>query len=238
MRCSGHRRRDNRRGRRYNDHVTLSTVLQRPLTTLSPTPLQHTSFIYISHQSARQVCHAPNSLRLFISPPKTPFLPRPPSTTTTMPNPIPEFQIQNFLARSTTALPLSSLPTTHPQDTQCPICHTPYAPPPISYVHPLCPPDTPEYACEVQICTHIFGRRCLERHIRGGMPWSHTCPMCRVALFNAPSGGRREIVDLIDRALERLAGIQGVSEEVRREVEGVEEGLRRVRSLLGRDRWI
>lgn len=153
------------------------------------------------------------------------------------PTTLPEFQIQNFLSRQTLSLPLSSLPA---QDSSCPICHNSYASPPTAYVHPVCPLDIPEYPVEIQACKHVMGRHCLERHIRGGMPWSHTCPMCRVEWFNAPGGGRREVLGIVEGALDALGRIAGgeLEEGVRAEVQGVERGLRRVRSVLGRGRWI
>lgn len=152
-----------------------------------------------------------------------------------MPNPIPDFQIQNFLARHTIALPLSSV---CPQDSSCPICRNTYSPPPASYVHPNCPSSDSEYACEVQLCKHVFGRCCLEKHLSAGMPWSHTCPLCRMAWLNAPNGGRREVLDAVESALSGLSRIEGVDADVRSEIEGVEEGLRRIRNLLERNRWI
>jgi hypothetical protein len=155
-----------------------------------------------------------------------------------MPNPLPEFQIQNFLSRHTLSLAIRSLPTGSPQDRECPICQNRYSDPPVSYAHPDCPSDVPEYACQVTTCNHIFGRRCLEKHIRDGNPWSHTCPMCRKAWLTAPNRGRTEVMGHIERALNSLASLEVSDVEVRREVENVEQALAMIRDVLNGNRWV
>lgn len=163
-----------------------------------------------------------------------------------MPNSIPPFQIQNFLSRHTVQIPIFSLPNESPHDQQCPICHTFYTDPPSShYVHPDFPLSAHirEYAVQIKNvdgCKHIFGRRCLEKHLNAGLPWSHACPVCIREWLPPPNQGRREMLRGVEGALEGLGRLEGMArdEEVRREVEGVERGLRRVREGLERNRWI
>jgi hypothetical protein len=141
-----------------------------------------------------------------------------------MPNQIPDFQISNFLSRHTLPLSVYSLPNRAPQDQQCSICHEFYGDPPTNYVHPDLPPGTPEYACQVRNvggCRHIFGRRCLERHIRGGTPWSNTCPICRKEWLPAPNRGRADMLGNLERALNGLAALEIDDHQTRREVDDV-----------------
>jgi hypothetical protein len=155
-----------------------------------------------------------------------------------MPNSIPDFQIQNFLSRQTIPLPVYSLPNGSPHDQECAICRVFYADPPTTHVHPDFPSSGKEYACQVRACKHIFGRRCLERHIRGIMPWSHTCPTCRKELFPAPNKGRSDMLASLERALTGLANIEVRDVQVRREIDDVERAMRRVREVLYGNRWI
>jgi hypothetical protein len=155
-----------------------------------------------------------------------------------MPNPISSYQIQNFLSRHTIPVPIGSLPNDSPHDQECPICHIIYADPPSSYVHPDFPSAGQEYACEVLTCKHIFGRRCLEQHIRGNMPWSHTCPLCRTEWFPAPSRGRTDMLGNVETALSRLASVEVRDAQVRREMDDVERAIRRIREGLYGNRWI
>ena len=87
-------------------------------------------------------------------------------------------------------------------------------------------------------CAHIFGRQCIETHIRGGYPWSHTCPLCRVEWFPAPHGGRTEMVTAVNGALARLARLDANDEGVRRELEAVDVALVRMREILHTYRWL
>lgn len=161
-----------------------------------------------------------------------------------MPNPIPEVQISNFLSQQTCPLLISSLPNDSSTDLQCPVCRYNYSDPPSTYVHPDFPDDLPEYACQIQgrgSCTHVFGRHCLENHIRSDGPWSHVCPLCRQEWFHPPNARRTEVLGHVESALNVLAGM-GRDDGLRREVEEVEEvdrGLRAIREILyeGR-RWI
>ena len=159
-----------------------------------------------------------------------------------MPNSIPEFQIANFLATNTRALELKDLAsTTDDAGIDCPICHSPYADPPQDYVHPNLPEDEEEYAVQVENrgeCAHIFGRRCLEHHIRGGKPWSHTCPLCRTEWFPAPNAGRQEMLLNIERTLTSLAAMEQIDEHTRSELGQVEMALGRIRDALYETRWI
>jgi hypothetical protein len=167
---------------------------------------------------------------------KQPYVP-----TTEMPNQIPDFQISNFLSANTVPLPIYSLPNTSPLDQQCPICHNLYSDPPEDYVRPLFPPGFAEYAVQVRnrgLCEHIFGRRCIESHIRSGTPWSHTCPLCRAEWFPAPHGGRTELLRNFEGALNGLARLEVQDDNVRSEVERVERMLGRIREILYMSRWI
>ncbi|KAH7406290.1 hypothetical protein DE146DRAFT_651264 [Phaeosphaeria sp. MPI-PUGE-AT-0046c] len=163
-----------------------------------------------------------------------------------MPNSIPAFQIQNFLSRHTAQVPIFSLPNTSPHDQQCPICHSFYIDPPSShYVHPDFPlgAHIAEYAVRIKNvggCEHIFGRRCLEKHLKAGLPWSHTCPMCRREWLPPPNAGRRDILREIDGALQGLERVEELVRDdgARMAVEGVERGLRRAREGLEGNRWI
>lgn len=149
-----------------------------------------------------------------------------------MPSQIPAFQISHFLSTHTTPVP-------HPIDPTCPICHNPYASPPPPYTHPLLPDGNPEYAIQIHdrgSCTHVFGRRCVETHIRGRDPWSHSCPMCRAEWFPAPHSGRREVLEQVERALNGLARLEG--EGMEEELRDVEMALERVREVLHGRRWI
>ncbi|KAF2132306.1 hypothetical protein P153DRAFT_383196 [Dothidotthia symphoricarpi CBS 119687] len=155
-----------------------------------------------------------------------------------MPNHIPNFQISHFLSSHT-------IPLLTPPDPTCPICQLPYASPPQTYVHPLLPPDIPEYAVQINNrgpCTHVFGRRCVETHIRGRNPWSHTCPMCRAEWFPPPDTGRREVLEHVERALNGLARLEedlSAGDEVTMaEVEDLERSLERIREVLYGGRWI
>lgn len=155
-----------------------------------------------------------------------------------MPNRITNDKIQNFLARNTIPLSLSILP---PSLIACPICSTPYSEQDPSYVHPLIPPDGPEYPIQVIKCggcNHIIGRRCIEKSVRAGQPWSHTCPICREEWFVPPHSTRREILGSVRRCLNLLARIPRVRMETRGDMEEVERTLTGVEIMLMERRWI
>jgi hypothetical protein len=154
---------------------------------------------------------------------------------------MPKFQISHFLTANTIPLSLTSLPTASPADRECPICHNAYAEPPASYVHPDISDDKEEYALQVQnrgACRHIFGRRCIEAHIRSGNPWSHTCPLCRAEWFPAPGGGRGQVLGEVEGALTRLARIDVRDEGAMAELEAIDQALVRIRAVLYGHRWI
>ncbi|KAF1842276.1 uncharacterized protein K460DRAFT_370259 [Cucurbitaria berberidis CBS 394.84] len=124
----------------------------------------------------------------------------------------------------TVPLPLTSLPRSSPEDLRCPICYTPYANPPTGYVHPDLGAGLPEYAVQIRnrgACEHVFGRSCIESHIRRGNPWSHTCPLCRVEWFPAPNGGRRTVLNDVEIARDGLSRVDVHDEQVRGELEAV-----------------
>jgi hypothetical protein len=113
-----------------------------------------------------------------------------------MPNEIPDSQIREFLATNTRPV----VPTDS-ADIECPICQIPYASPPQTSVHPDLPSGEEEYAVQIQNkaeCRHIFGRRCLEDHIRSGKPWSHKCPFCRTGWFPAPNNTGEDAREEVD----------------------------------------
>lgn len=158
-----------------------------------------------------------------------------------MPNNIPEFQIANFLTRNTKPLSYSSVLLQDDRTTECSICHMPYADPPQNYVHPDLPDGEQEYAVQVQDrgeCKHVFGRRCLEQHIRSGNPWSHTCPLCRTEWFPAPNSGRRDMLTEVERTLMVLAALDMADGQARTELGQVEVALERIREALYGSRWI
>jgi thiol-disulfide isomerase/thioredoxin len=70
------------------------------------------------------------------------------------------------------------------------------------------------------------------------MPWSHTCPKCREEWFPAPSRSRAEMLGNLERALNGLANIEVVDEQVRSEIDDVERAVSGVREMLYRNRWI
>ena len=158
-----------------------------------------------------------------------------------MPNRIPEFQISHFLSAHTVPLALASLPSNSPQDQRCPICHNPYTCPSADHVHPLYPPGPLEYAVQIHdrgACAHIFGRRCIESHIRSGKPWSHTCPICRAQWFPAPNRARTAVLEEVESARNGLARMDLHDEVLRVEVEAVDRALERIREVLYGQRWI
>jgi hypothetical protein len=79
---------------------------------------------------------------------------------------------------------------------------------------------------------------CLEKHVRGNAPWSHTCPLCRKEWFPAPNRGRADVLTNLKSALNVLAGLEVRNEQVRAEIEHVERALRRIRNVLDGNRWI
>jgi hypothetical protein len=83
----------------------------------------------------------------------------------------------------TTPVYLNSIPL---ECRTCPICAEPYIEP--SKSRPNLE-DTDEWAMRVDMsatdagsrkcCGHIFGRRCLEKHINSHGAWHNKCPLCR-----------------------------------------------------------
>lgn len=149
---------------------------------------------------------------------------------------IPPSNIQHFLATNTR--PLTPRPSS-----PCPICRKQYSPRDLSYVHPVHPLTETEYAVQIvgrSECLHIFGRVCLEKHIAGGLPWSHACPICRAEWFPPVRTGRREVLEAIEGAMAMLEGLDGgdVGELVGEEARAVREELGRARDVLYQSRWI
>jgi hypothetical protein len=128
-----------------------------------------------------------------------------------MPNEIPESQIREFLVTNT-----KPVVPTDSADIECPICQVPYASPPQTSVHPDLPSGEEEYAVQIQNkaeCTHIFGRRCLEGHIRSGNPWSHKCPFCRTGWLPAPNDTGEDAREEVD--WERVFSLLADAEQAR-----------------------
>lgn len=73
-----------------------------------------------------------------------------------------------------------------PDSRTCPICSEPFIEPQNKRPDPE---DTEEWAMRVDMsatdykstkcCRHIFGRRCLEKHINSKGAWHNKCPLCR-----------------------------------------------------------
>ncbi|KAK3217467.1 hypothetical protein GRF29_1g3167710 [Pseudopithomyces chartarum] len=73
-----------------------------------------------------------------------------------------------------------------PDSRHCPICSEPYIEP--QNTRPT-GEDGKEWAMRVDMsatedastkcCRHVFGRRCLEKHINSKGPWHNKCPLCR-----------------------------------------------------------
>lgn len=90
----------------------------------------------------------------------------------------------------TTPIYLNNIP---PDSRTCPICSEPYIEP--LKARPR-PEDTDEWAMRVDMsatdegstkcCGHIFGRRCLEKHINSQGAWHNKCPLCRQAWWITP----------------------------------------------------
>lgn len=150
-----------------------------------------------------------------------------------MPDEIPESQIREFLVTNIqTVIPTDSA------DLECPICQIPYATSPQTSVHTDLPSGREEYAVQIQNkagCKHIFGRRCLEDHIRGGNPWSRKCPICRTEWLPAPNAAGGDALAEVDwdrvftlledaERASRLSGrgrISGILRDAREELERV-----------------
>ncbi|KAJ4984820.1 hypothetical protein SVAN01_09693 [Stagonosporopsis vannaccii] len=88
----------------------------------------------------------------------------------------------------TTPLPLSLIA---PSDRGCSICLEPYIEP----LHHASTQEGQQGECAVRVelvaeasgprrcCGHVFGKRCLEAHLRSSGPWKRRCPLCRVPWF-------------------------------------------------------
>lgn len=153
---------------------------------------------------------------------------------------IDESVISNFLTNHTNALQPSMLPP-DPPSRKCPICHDAYHAQDPAYLHPLLPADTPEYPVQVHErgrCRHILGRRCIERHIRAGQPWSHTCPLCRGEWFPAPNSARNPMVSTLDDVLGALERLELRDEDSRQEARNIEQALENIREFFYSQRYI
>ncbi|KAF2260397.1 hypothetical protein CC78DRAFT_536390 [Lojkania enalia] len=153
-----------------------------------------------------------------------------------MPYRVPSPVLSNFLTNHTRPISVPGLL----DSCQCPICHNQYSEPDPDYVHPLHPAGTPEYPVQIYDCgecPHIFGRLCLERHIRARQPWSHRCPICRAEWFPAPVSRRERMLGRIAAALEQHARAVD-DEEVEDALSAVVELLRDLMDELQMPGWI
>ncbi|KAF2110520.1 hypothetical protein BDV96DRAFT_202837 [Lophiotrema nucula] len=85
-----------------------------------------------------------------------------------------------------------------PYSRDCPICNEPYG----TYSKAIdlsSNDDLLEWPVRVDLCAtpdsrtrlcgHIFGRRCLEKHLKAQGPWHSKCPMCRMTWFEPVHSG-------------------------------------------------
>ena len=86
-------------------------------------------------------------------------------------------------------------------------------------------------------CEHIFGRRCIERQVRAGQPWSHICPLCREEWFPAPITRRIEAIEQLEVAMDTLLRVERHDAEIRSELEAVERALGVIRDMMYSHRW-
>ena len=75
-----------------------------------------------------------------------------------------------------------------------------------------------EEAVRITTCGHVFGRTCLETHVKSGHPSSRFCPMCRAELWGL--SGRSNGVQWV-----RLEDIEFIDAELTNLRERTEEGL-------------
>ncbi|KAF2110519.1 hypothetical protein BDV96DRAFT_202838 [Lophiotrema nucula] len=151
---------------------------------------------------------------------------------------IPSPIIQNFLEHHTCPVALSKLP----HDVRsCPICKASYVDRDPKYNHPLLLNDTEEYPvriCNCGECKHVFGRRCLEQHIRAQQPWSHRCPLCRAEFFPAPSPRREQLLERVERLLNMIAARDANDEAEAQQLDEIYVAAESIRDELLGPRWI
>jgi hypothetical protein len=116
--------------------------------------------------------------------------------------PATDLEISTFLDR---------LVRTTSTEIDCSICHEPYPGYDQEAVtdYPVWPLERREGAR----CRHIFGRLCIEQHVRGGRAYSTRCPICREVWI----GDGQERADSIDAHLERFEELRAsLMERIRR----------------------
>jgi len=105
---------------------------------------------------------------------------------------------------------LNLLIPTATTEIECPICHEPY--PQYDFTqasdYPAWPYERPEGAQ----CHHIFGRLCIEEHVRGGEEYSTRCPSCREEWIRF-SPDARTISPLGDLEFDVLSEYEGQDSE-------------------------
>ncbi|KAF2260396.1 hypothetical protein CC78DRAFT_571208 [Lojkania enalia] len=90
----------------------------------------------------------------------------------------------------TTPLTVASL---DPSSRECPICSEPYGEYQPNTANIISNYEVQEWAVRVdlcatpaggaRLCSHVFGRRCLEHHLRSNGAWHNKCPICRAPWF-------------------------------------------------------
>lgn len=90
---------------------------------------------------------------------------------------------------------------------ECPICYVAYG--------ERDGASSPEHAVAIKTCGHIFGHACLSKHVTGGFPSSHLCPVCRNVLFqfSAQEKAAASRQGLLDRLAQARARDPGMASE-------------------------
>jgi hypothetical protein len=86
-------------------------------------------------------------------------------------------------------------------DRTCPICQDPY--PEFDYDGSQDYPVSPWLRRPGLTCEHIFGRICIEEHIRSGQSYSMRCPICREQWFGSWQASPEDEFELDDDPLSR-----------------------------------
>lgn len=83
---------------------------------------------------------------------------------------------EDFIASGITLITIADL---GPSDRECDICKLEYGDKELN--------DEPESPVKINACGHVFGQKCLEKHVAGNRDYARRCPMCRDLLYDAPS---------------------------------------------------
>ncbi|KAH7119896.1 hypothetical protein B0J11DRAFT_582393 [Dendryphion nanum] len=129
-----------------------------------------------------------------------------------MPQRIPKAVIYTFLEKYTRPVSLTSL---DPDFRKCPITHREFTERDNSYVYPNYDPDNPDYPVRVVVCSHIFGRQAIEKHMCEDAPWSHTCPICRQTWVPPARTSRTSLLEDTMNVLVKIEKMQDLNDRVR-----------------------